>query len=133
MRPPGTGGRDGLTLLEMAIVLILAGLLAVVSVSTYTWMVNRARMTQARLALAHLRKAEAVYYSEYARYTDNLALLDLDPVKYDYYTVSVRLTDPVTYESYKGYAHGRGAMTGDLWTVTDNTDPVQDNSSRFRR
>lgn len=125
--------RAGFTLVELGIVLLIVGILATLSVSTYRWMVEKARMTQARVALAHLKETETIYFSDMSRYTDDIFALDFNPLRYDYYDISVRITDNVNRSTYKGFAHGRGAMAGDLWTVTDNTDPVQDISSPFRR
>ena len=120
----------GFTLIEIALVLVLIGILAVMAISTYRMMINKARMTQAKTVLGHLTKMEAAYISDHDRYTDNLALLDFDPVKYNYYEVSVVLLD--NGMNYIGTARGVGVMDNDLWTITKDGQPVQDNSSRFR-
>ncbi len=128
--PPGRTGGRGFTLIEIALVLVLIGILATIAVSTYRGMTDKARMTQAKTVLDHLTKTEAVYFSEYGRYTDNVFLLDFDPVRYDYYQVSVVLLDNGL--NYIGTAKGVGIMDNDLWTITKDGQPVQDNSSRFR-
>ena len=93
-------------------------------------MTDKARMTQAKTVLGHLTKTEATYFSDHDRYTDNVILLDFDPVKYNYYEVSVVLLD--NGMNFRGTAKGFGVMDNDLWTVTKEGQMVQDNSSRFR-
>ena len=123
-------GRRGFTLIEITIVLLLIGILASLSVYTYRMMVNKARMTQAKTVLDHLTKTEAIYFSSHDRYTDNILLLDFDPVKYPYYQVSVVLDNNA--QDYKGTATGTGIMTGDSWTITKDGQPIQADNSVFR-
>ena len=125
-----SGGGRGFTLIEIALVLVLIGILSSIAIYTYRMMINKARMTQAKTVLDHLTKTEAVFFSEHEVYTDCVVLLDFDPVKYNYYDVSVVLLD--NGMNYTGTARGVGIMDNDLWTITKDGQPVQDNSSRFR-
>lgn len=123
-------GRRGFTLIEIALVLVLIGILAAMAISTYRRMIDKARMTQAKTVLSHLNKTEATYFSDHDRYTDNIVLLDFDPVKYNYYEVSVVLDNDA--KNYTGTATGVGIMAGDRWYITKDRDPYQDNTSPFK-
>jgi type IV pilus assembly protein PilE len=120
--------RRGFTLIELAITLLVIGVLASLAVFTYTKLANKARFTQAKTALKHLQKTETIYFSEHDRYTDNVVLIDFDPVKYPYYEISITLSDNAT--KFLGTATGVGPMNGDLWTITLDGEPEQDNTAR---
>jgi prepilin-type N-terminal cleavage/methylation domain-containing protein len=122
--------RRGFTIIELAIVLTIVGILATMAVLTYKKVVNKARFTQAKTVLNHLKKMETMYYTDHDRFTDNVVLLDFDPVKYDYYDVSVTLLDNGL--NYIGYATGVGAMEGDLWFITRDGEPTQDDVAKAR-
>lgn len=110
--------------------LMLIGILSAMAVYAYRMVINKARMTQAKTVLSHLTKTQAIYYGDHDVYTDNVVLLDFDPVKYPYYTVSVLLDNAA--KDYVGIATGVGPMAGDWWTITKDGIPVQADNSAFR-
>lgn len=120
----------GFTIIELAIVLTIIAILASIAVYTYNKLANKARFTQAQVVLKHLQKMETIYFTDHDRYTDNVALLDFDPVKYNYYVISVTLLDNAM--NYIGYAKGVHAMEGDLWFITPAGSPTQDNEAKTR-
>ena len=122
--------RRGFTLIELALALTIIALLGGLAVNLYSKMANKARFTQAVGALKHLQKTETIHFAENGVYTDNVSRLDFDPVKYDFYVISVTLLGGGT--DYTGRADGRGAMAGDLWLITRDGDPVQDNVAKAR-
>jgi prepilin-type N-terminal cleavage/methylation domain-containing protein len=121
----------GFTIIELVIAIFIISILCALSILTYRWMLDKARMTQAKTVLQHLVKAESIYYSENDHYTDDLTRIDFNPVKYDYYQVTVILDNTMT--NFTGTATGIGPMAGDRWFVTKEKDPYQDNTSPFFR
>ncbi|MBP2676795.1 MAG: hypothetical protein H6Q84_3635, partial [Deltaproteobacteria bacterium] len=90
---------------------------------------EKARMTEAKVVLQHLVKAETIYYGEHDVYTTDISKLDFNPVKYDYYTVTIALDNDM--KNFTGTATGTGRMTGDRWYVRKEMQPYQDNTSPF--
>ena len=120
----------GFTVLELALVLAITAILGGLAVLTYAKYANKARMTQAQTALKYLQRTQTIYFIENGTYADNAVLLDFDPMKYNYYTISVVLDN--TGDNFTGYATGVGVMAGDLWFIRKEGDAKQDNSSSFR-
>lgn len=123
-RDPAPMRRRGFTILELALVLAITAILSGMAVFVYGKIVNKARFTQAQTVLKHLQRTETIYFTEYGRYTDNVALLDFDPTRYNYYAVRVVLDN--TAMNYMGYADGVGVMAGDRWHIERDGDPVHD-------
>ncbi len=125
---PSRSPRRGFTLIELAIVLVIIAILMTLAITAYRHFANKARFTQAQTALKHLQKTELIHFSDFDRYTDNLVQLDFDPVKYNYYVISVTLLDNGT--NFMGHATGIGVMAGDLWHIDRDGDPFQDNIAK---
>jgi type IV pilus assembly protein PilE len=117
----------GFTIIELAIVLTITAILATMAVLTYQKYANKARMTQAQTALKHLQKTQTIYFSENGVFADNAVLLDFEPTKYDFYTISLTLDNAGL--DFTGRADGYGAMAGDRWHITRDGDPIHDTPS----
>lgn len=128
---PGKRRARGFTLVELTIAILLVGILSTIAIYTYRGLLAKARMTQAKIALRHLVKAETIYYGDHDVYTDDLDKIDFNPLKYDFYTISVALDN--TMKNFTGTATGTGSMSGDRWHVTKDMQPYQDNASPFFR
>lgn len=114
----------GFTILELALVLTITAILGSLAVLTYHRYANKARFTQAQTALKHLQKTQVIYFTENGFYTDNAYLLDFDPMKYNYYNLSIVL-DNTGYD-FTGYADGIGVMAGDRWHINREGNPIHE-------
>lgn len=126
--PPSGRLSRGFTLIELAIVLTITAILLTLAMTTYRHFVYKARFTQAQTALKHLQKTELIYFTDNDRYTDDIALLDFDPVKFNYYVISVTLLD--NGANFLGHATGVSEMAGDLWHIDREGEPFQDNAAK---
>lgn len=123
-RAPIRRRTGGFTLIELAIVLAIIAILSMLAVTAYGKFVNKARFTQAQTALKHLQRTQTIYFTENGKYADNVVWLDFEPVRYDYYRITVALDNSGL--DYTGYANGDGVMTGDRWHIDRYSDPIHD-------
>jgi hypothetical protein len=65
-----------------------------------------------------------IHFSENGVYADNVVVLDFEPTKYDFYTISVTVDN--TGFDFTGRADGHGVMAGDRWHITSEGHPVHD-------
>ncbi|MBE0568973.1 MAG: prepilin-type N-terminal cleavage/methylation domain-containing protein [Deltaproteobacteria bacterium] len=124
-----TSRNHGFTLVELMIVVSIIGILATIAISGYSRMVNKARMTQAQVALKHLQKTQETVYGDIGRYTTDLRVLGYDPLRYTHYQISVAVDN--TGNNFLGVATGIGTMTGDRWTINKDGVPTQDNAAKL--
>ncbi len=117
--------RLGFTIIELALVLVLIGILATLAVTTYSHLSKKAKRVQAQIALKHLAKTEYVYYSEFDRYTDDPEILSFDPLKYDYYEISIIVEDPKMDFTGKAVGNLDGDPELDVWVIHKDGEPRQ--------
>ena len=60
--------KQGFTLIELIVVIIIVGILAAVGLTQYTKMVEKGRAAEARVVLGSLRTAEVAEYNENGAY-----------------------------------------------------------------
>ena len=63
---------NGITLIELLIVIVIIGILAAVAIPAYTNYMQRARRADAKTALEQLRAAQEMYRAERGSYSINL-------------------------------------------------------------
>ncbi|MDD5044990.1 MAG: prepilin-type N-terminal cleavage/methylation domain-containing protein [Candidatus Omnitrophica bacterium] len=64
--------RKGFTLLELLIVIIIIGVLAVVALTQYKNLTERARSSEAKAAIGSIRTAEKIYHEDHGAFTGTM-------------------------------------------------------------
>lgn len=112
----------GFTIIELALVLVIIGILATLAVTTYSHLQKKAKRVQAQVALKHLSKTEYTYFSEFDTYTDDPNILSFDPMNYDYYTISI------TADKYDFTGKAEGNLDSDpdleVWVIHRSGAPI---------
>jgi type IV pilus assembly protein PilA len=104
-RKSGVEARKGFTLVELAVVIVIIGVLAAFGVPRFLQSVERSKASEAFQYLAAIRSAQERYLSKEGVYADALTKLDIQQTSPKYFTVgTITATNP-----------GGGAPT---WTLT---------------
>ena len=98
-------GRKGFTLVELAVVIIIIGILAAFAVPRFLDSVERSKAGEAFNYLAAVRSAQERYQIRQGTYADDIAKLD------------IQMTDP-KYFSVGTPAAGSTSSLEDSWTLT---------------
>lgn len=120
--------QKGFTLVELAIVVTVIGILATLAVVVYTSFLKQARTVEARSFLSALNRQETAYYVGNGKYTDdinNLGLPTLGTLRY-YTDISVALPNVFEPQSYIATAKGNiddDALL-DEWTIDENQELI---------
>lgn len=64
--------QEGFTLTEMLVVLIIIGILVMLAVPKFSSVINRTKMTEAKLMLKEVYTLEQAFYDEFDRYSNSL-------------------------------------------------------------
>lgn len=92
---------QGVTLLELLIVVVMIGLLGTIAVPSYRQYAMRAQRTEAKTALLRLAANQERFYLQNNTYTNNLAALGFPTGVSDkgVYTLAVPVADTNTYRA----------------------------------
>ena len=71
--------QDGFSLTELLIVLVIVGILVLLALPRFMGLVNRAKATEAKLALRQVQTLQQAHRLEYDRYGDELAIIGYEP------------------------------------------------------
>jgi type IV pilus assembly protein PilE len=116
-------GQQGVTLLELMIVVVVVGILAAVAIPAYNNYVTRSRRSDAFTALETVRAAQEMYRAELGEYrngTDfdaNLLPGCSASMAGSNYTISVNRTSATTYSIR---AEPKNKQAGDFFLGTDH-------------
>lgn len=78
MKSTLTRNRAGFTMIELAVVVTLIGVLSMIALPKYRHALERARATQAFSTLAQIQASQERYAIEWGRYANRLQKLDLE-------------------------------------------------------
>jgi type IV pilus assembly protein PilE len=115
----------GVTLMELMIVVVVASILASISVPSYRRYLLRSQRAEAKIALLQLQTAEEKHYLQFNAYTATPGLGLLNVTETNKYDISVVLGD-ATAQSYTATATPRagGGQADDAecanFTITDH-------------
>ena len=70
--------QKGFTLLELIMVIVIIGILAMLAMPTYFKTVERSRIAEAKKMLGMIRASQLRYYAEHAKFTSSLNDLDIE-------------------------------------------------------
>lgn len=85
-------GEKGFTMIELAMVLVVIGILAAVAVPTYQSMVNKAHTADAKGILSEIKTAAWTYYLENDAWPSSLSDLGVETDQSEYDTFEVQDT-----------------------------------------
>ncbi len=114
------GDMQGMTLVELMIVVVIVSILASVAIPIYQANVSRAKASEADASLGSIRTALRVYYAEYAAYPVQASAKRVDSIGVDvsaadltgkYFTIS-DYTYTGTPTTYTIKATGTGSQAG---------------------
>lgn len=112
--------QQGFTMIELMLVVLVIGILAALSVVTYSRYLKKARTVEAQGFLNRIADNQQAYYAEYSKYTDNINTLGIGSVgNLKTYTIIITVPAGPTPQSFLATATGNPDSDADLdeWTI----------------
>lgn len=94
---------DGFTLIETLIVIVIVSLLSAIALPSFMGQINRAKETEAKIALDFLRKNQYGFYLENSNFTKDLKALNFEPAESENYRYSVQALED--FSTLRGRLH----------------------------
>ena len=101
----------GFTLLELMMVVAIAGVLAAIALPAYNEYVRRAQRVDATAALLRIQGAQERFYLNNNRYATSAGALGITSTENDYYTLAITATAPT--ENFTATATAKGPQLAD--------------------
>ena len=111
--------RNGFTLLEMMIVVVILGILSAVALPMYSNYVKKSRTAEAKVALGDIRIAQRMYYDSRMYYATDLSVLNW---KLDGATTGTNVGKGPAFYTFATGANGSTARTPNTGTVPEGMD-----------
>ncbi len=80
---------DGFTLIETLVTVTIIGLLSAIALPSFMGQVNKAKETEAKIAVSTLKKSQYIFYLENNEFADTAGQLDFSNTETEYYSYSV--------------------------------------------
>ena len=94
--------RKGFTLVELVIVIVIVGILSVISVPIYRGYVEKAKMTEGKVLLNAIAKAELAYHVQYGEFYSTWDIVSWDTV------LDINAEGNKYFKYEKNHLHPRG-------------------------
>jgi type IV pilus assembly protein PilA len=96
--------RAGFTLVELAVVIVIIGVLAAFGVPRFLKSVEKSKATEAFEYLASVRTAQERYQAQYGTYTADITQLDIKAAPPRYFTVGTPTASPGATDLSNGWS-----------------------------
>jgi len=126
--------RNGFTLLELMVTVVILSILATIAYPSYMGQVQKTRRVDGKAAVLEVAMAEEQYYTRNKAYTNSLSALSIDATlrggtsKEGYYTLTLTRPTTTTF-TITATATGSQANDTDCATMTMNQIGEQTSSS----
>ncbi|MBF0099391.1 MAG: type II secretion system protein [Desulfobacterales bacterium] len=107
--------RDGFTLIELMIVILIIGLLASIALPNFLLYQCRSKQSEAQINLGAIGACQAAYFAEFDIYSDNSTAIGFAPTQHNRYNYTVgqrQITYTATAQA------NQPSLNNDTWTYS---------------